>query len=99
MSEKHQFEYNMISRMNVYILQRAAGRCIYDRLKMFPILPSPFPHALWKTNARVVTASSCKFLFGLRQYRSVIQITNASIMSKPAHINEDSFLYFGCSLI
>ncbi|GAB2274963.1 hypothetical protein Dimus_009731 [Dionaea muscipula] len=36
-------------------LLHAAGQCIYDRLKMFPVLPSHPAHAVWRKNARVVT--------------------------------------------
>ncbi|KAG4378172.1 hypothetical protein GLYMA_18G290200v4 [Glycine max] len=36
---------------------RAAGQCIYDRLKIFPTFPSPPLHAVWKTNAKVLTST------------------------------------------
>ncbi|KAG4937676.1 hypothetical protein JHK85_052595 [Glycine max] len=38
-------------------LLRAAGQCIYDRLKIFPTFPSPPLHAVWKTNAKVLTST------------------------------------------
>ncbi|WVZ07379.1 hypothetical protein V8G54_020725 [Vigna mungo] len=41
-------------------LLRAAGQCIYDRLKMFPTFSTPSPSAVWKTNAKVLTSSSRK---------------------------------------
>ncbi|CAN6701892.1 unnamed protein product [Malus baccata var. baccata] len=34
-------------------LLNAAGQCIYDRLKMFPLLPSPAPQSYWKTKGRL----------------------------------------------
>ncbi|KAJ7964752.1 transcription initiation factor TFIID subunit 6 [Quillaja saponaria] len=37
-------------------LLHAAGQCVYDRLKMFPPLPSPSPYAVWRTSARVLAA-------------------------------------------
>ncbi|CAB4304561.1 unnamed protein product [Prunus armeniaca] len=36
-------------------LLNAAGQCIYDRLKMFPLLPSPAPQSFWRTSQRVIT--------------------------------------------
>ncbi|XP_077238315.1 TATA BOX ASSOCIATED FACTOR II 59 [Tasmannia lanceolata] len=36
-------------------LLRAAGRCLYDRIKLFPGLLSPPTRAVWRTNERVVT--------------------------------------------
>ncbi|BBG99930.1 TATA BOX ASSOCIATED FACTOR II 59 [Prunus dulcis] len=36
-------------------LLNAAGQCIYDRLKMFPLLPSPAPQSFWSTSQRVIT--------------------------------------------
>ncbi|OMP03158.1 putative transcription initiation factor tfiid, partial [Corchorus capsularis] len=41
-------------------LLRAAGQCIYDRLKMFPPLPSPPAHTVLKSRVRVVTAAPNK---------------------------------------
>ncbi|PSS14344.1 Transcription initiation factor TFIID subunit like [Actinidia chinensis var. chinensis] len=40
--------------------QHAAGQCIYDRLKLFPHLPSLPPNAVWRTNEKVVTATPNK---------------------------------------
>uniref|UniRef100_A0A5B7BTL0 TATA box binding protein associated factor (TAF) histone-like fold domain-containing protein n=1 Tax=Davidia involucrata TaxID=16924 RepID=A0A5B7BTL0_DAVIN len=41
-------------------LLRASGQCIYDRLRMFPPLPSPPVNAVWRTNGRVVTTGPNK---------------------------------------
>ncbi|EXB78675.1 Transcription initiation factor TFIID subunit 6 [Morus notabilis] len=41
-------------------LLRAAGNCIYDRLKIFPPLQSPVPHPIWKANAGVATITPNK---------------------------------------
>ncbi|PWA56816.1 TATA BOX ASSOCIATED FACTOR II 59 [Artemisia annua] len=38
-------------------LLRAAGRSIYDLLKLFPVLPSPPANSVWKTNSRVIGTS------------------------------------------
>ncbi|KAF7831714.1 transcription initiation factor TFIID subunit 6 [Senna tora] len=55
--EKQKNEMKRHEAWRVYgALLRAAGRCIYERLKMFPIFPSPFPHAVWKPNARVASS-------------------------------------------
>ncbi|XP_076904884.1 transcription initiation factor TFIID subunit 6-like [Bidens hawaiensis] len=35
----------------------AAGRSVYDLLKVFPILPSPPADSFWKTNTRVIGSS------------------------------------------
>ncbi|KAK7340884.1 hypothetical protein VNO77_21601 [Canavalia gladiata] len=48
-------------------LLRAAGQCIYDRLKMFPTFSSPPLHAVWKTNAKVLTSSTNKRKASLEQ--------------------------------
>ncbi|CAK9164030.1 unnamed protein product [Ilex paraguariensis] len=56
--EKQKNEMKRHEAWRVYgALLHAAGQCIYDRLKMFPLLPSPHAHAAWRNNARVVTAS------------------------------------------
>uniref|UniRef100_A0A7N0TUB3 TATA box binding protein associated factor (TAF) histone-like fold domain-containing protein n=1 Tax=Kalanchoe fedtschenkoi TaxID=63787 RepID=A0A7N0TUB3_KALFE len=36
-------------------LLRASGSCMYDLIKMFPVLPSPPAHAIWKNKGKVVT--------------------------------------------
>ncbi|KAF9666490.1 hypothetical protein SADUNF_Sadunf16G0234600 [Salix dunnii] len=41
-------------------LTRAAGLCMYDRLKMLPGLLTPPGRVIWKSNGRVVTAISNK---------------------------------------
>ncbi|GAV62413.1 TAF domain-containing protein/DUF1546 domain-containing protein [Cephalotus follicularis] len=38
----------------------AAGQSIYDRLKIFPPLPSSLPHAVWRTNRKVITTDPNK---------------------------------------
>ncbi|RRT80244.1 hypothetical protein B296_00000883 [Ensete ventricosum] len=42
------------------ISQRAAGKCLYDRLKLFPGLLSPPRHPVWRINGRVATSQSSK---------------------------------------
>lgn len=42
------------------ISQRAAGKCLYDRLKLFPGLLSPPRHPGWRINGRVATSHSSK---------------------------------------
>ncbi|RZR78068.1 hypothetical protein BHM03_00003313 [Ensete ventricosum] len=42
------------------ISQRAAGKCLYDRLKLFPGLLSPPRHPVWRINGRVATNRSSK---------------------------------------
>ncbi|EEF33418.1 transcription initiation factor tfiid, putative [Ricinus communis] len=37
-------------------LLNAAGQCLYDRLKLFPLFPSPPAHAVWRTNGKIITA-------------------------------------------
>ncbi|XLR63434.1 hypothetical protein S83_014106 [Arachis hypogaea] len=44
-----------------------AGQCIYDRLKIFPTFPSSLPHAVLKTNARVLMSSPYKRKASLEQ--------------------------------
>ncbi|KAI9082236.1 hypothetical protein K1719_035659 [Acacia pycnantha] len=59
--EKQKNEMKRHEAWRVYgALLRAAGQCIYELLKLFPIFPSPLPHAVLKTNARVVAASPRK---------------------------------------
>ncbi|XP_042004958.1 transcription initiation factor TFIID subunit 6-like isoform X2 [Salvia splendens] len=41
-------------------LLRAAGLCVYDRLKMLPSLPSPPARTVCRSNSKVVTTSSNK---------------------------------------
>lgn len=48
--------------MRSFLLQSAAGQCIYDRLKIFPTLPSPVPQSFWKTNERVILTTPSKKL-------------------------------------
>ncbi|KAJ1443166.1 TATA box binding protein associated factor [Sesbania bispinosa] len=66
--EKQKNEMKRHEAWRVYgALLRAAGQCIYDRLKMFPAFPSPRPNAVWKTNARVLTSSTHKRKASLEQ--------------------------------
>ncbi|RDX81410.1 Transcription initiation factor TFIID subunit 6 [Mucuna pruriens] len=59
--EKQKNEMKRHEAWRVYgALLRAAGQCIYDRLKMFPTFPSPALHAVWKTNSKVLTSSTHK---------------------------------------
>ncbi|KAK9284593.1 hypothetical protein L1049_023769 [Liquidambar formosana] len=54
--EKQKNEMKRHEAWRVYgALLRAAGQCIYDRLKMFPALPSPPAHTVWRSKERVVT--------------------------------------------
>ncbi|KAL0353690.1 UNVERIFIED_CONTAM: Transcription initiation factor TFIID subunit [Sesamum angustifolium] len=41
-------------------LMRAAGLCMYDRLKMLPSLLSPPARTVWKSNSKVLTTGSNK---------------------------------------
>ncbi|KAI8010322.1 Transcription initiation factor TFIID subunit 6 [Camellia lanceoleosa] len=55
--EKQKNEMKRYEAWRVYgALLRASGQCIYDRLKLFPLLSSLPPNAVWRTNGRVVTA-------------------------------------------
>ncbi|MED6143027.1 hypothetical protein PIB30_002849 [Stylosanthes scabra] len=66
--EKQRNEVKRHEAWRVYgALLRAAGQCIYDRLKMFPTFPSSLPHTILKTNARVVTSSPYKRKASLEQ--------------------------------
>ncbi|KAI9177726.1 hypothetical protein LWI28_018516 [Acer negundo] len=59
--EKQKNEVKRHEACRVYgALLHAAGQCIYDRLKIFPPLPSPSAHTFWKTNAKVITTASNK---------------------------------------
>lgn len=53
-----------ICRCNKHLLecisQSAAGKCLYDRLKLFPGLLSPPRHPGWRINGRVATSHSSK---------------------------------------
>ncbi|KAE8664821.1 Transcription initiation factor TFIID subunit 6 [Hibiscus syriacus] len=55
--EKQKNEMKRYEAWRVYgALLRAAGQGIYERLKIFPPLPSPSGHAIWKSKDKVVTA-------------------------------------------
>ncbi|XAR68150.1 hypothetical protein NMG60_11003185 [Bertholletia excelsa] len=55
--EKQKNEMKRYEAWRVYgALLCAAGQCVYDRLKMFPHLPSPPPNAVWSANVKVATA-------------------------------------------
>ncbi|XP_027352005.1 transcription initiation factor TFIID subunit 6 [Abrus precatorius] len=55
--EKQKNEMKRHEAWRVYgALLRAAGQCIYDRLKMFPTFSSP-PRVVWKANAKVLTST------------------------------------------
>lgn len=41
-------------------LLRAAGRSVYDLLKLFPILPSPPANSVWRTNLKVIGTNKRK---------------------------------------
>ncbi|KAJ9169995.1 hypothetical protein P3X46_018132 [Hevea brasiliensis] len=57
--EKQRNEMKRYEAWRVYgALLRAAGKCIYDRLKIFPPLPSPPAHAVWRDNRKIVTCSN-----------------------------------------
>ncbi|KAK2648747.1 hypothetical protein Ddye_016236 [Dipteronia dyeriana] len=59
--EKQKNEVKRHEACRVYgALLHAAGQCIYDRLKIFPPLPSPPARTVWKTNAKVITTVSNK---------------------------------------
>ncbi|KAF3443351.1 hypothetical protein FNV43_RR13033 [Rhamnella rubrinervis] len=59
--EKQKNEMKRYEAWRVYgALLRAAGRCMYDRLKIFPPLQSPASLSYWKVNARVATISPNK---------------------------------------
>ncbi|KDP30842.1 hypothetical protein JCGZ_13785 [Jatropha curcas] len=52
--EKQKNEMKRHEAWRVYgALLHAAGQCIYDSLKIFPPLPSPPAHAMWKTNRKI----------------------------------------------
>ncbi|XP_031262178.1 transcription initiation factor TFIID subunit 6-like [Pistacia vera] len=54
--EKQKNEVKRHEAWRVYgALLHAAGQCIYDRLKIFPPMPSPPAHGVWKSNGKVVT--------------------------------------------
>ncbi|KAG8640529.1 hypothetical protein MANES_13G064400v8 [Manihot esculenta] len=57
--EKQRNEMKRYEAWRVYgALLHAAGQCIYDRLKIFPPLPSPPAHTVWRSNGKVVTGSN-----------------------------------------
>lgn len=59
--EKQKNEIKRHDAWRVYgALLSAAGQCIYDRLKIFPTLPSPVPQSFWKTNERVILTTPNK---------------------------------------
>ncbi|XVF21071.1 hypothetical protein REPUB_Repub12eG0059000 [Reevesia pubescens] len=61
LQEKQKNEMKRYEAWRVYgALLRAAGQVIYDRLKIFPPLPSPPGHAVWKSREKVVTAAPNK---------------------------------------
>ncbi|KAK7295715.1 hypothetical protein RJT34_18626 [Clitoria ternatea] len=65
--EKQKNEMKRHEAWRVYgALLRAAGRCIYDRLKLFPPFTSPH-RAVWKTTAKVLTSSTHKRQASLEQ--------------------------------
>ncbi|KAL6010270.1 hypothetical protein ACLOJK_000701 [Asimina triloba] len=54
--EKQKNEVKRHEAWRVYgALLRAAGQCLYDRLKLFPDLLSPPASSVWRTNKRIVT--------------------------------------------
>ncbi|KAL5581753.1 hypothetical protein UlMin_014195 [Ulmus minor] len=54
--EKQKNEMKRYEAWQVYgALLRAAGQCIFDRLKLFPPLRSPAADAVWRVNAKVAT--------------------------------------------
>ncbi|XVE72484.1 hypothetical protein DITRI_Ditri11bG0042700 [Diplodiscus trichospermus] len=54
--DKQKNEMKRYEAWRVYgALLHAAGQSIYDRLKIFPPLPSPPGHAVWKSREKVVT--------------------------------------------
>ncbi|WOL19220.1 transcription initiation factor TFIID subunit 6 isoform X1 [Canna indica] len=56
--EKQKNEMKRKEAWRVYgALLCAAGKCLYDRLKMFPNLLSAPKHPVWKNNARVATGT------------------------------------------
>ncbi|URE18076.1 transcription initiation factor TFIID subunit [Musa troglodytarum] len=59
--EKQKNEMKRKEAWRVYgALLRAAGKCLYDRLKLFPGLLSPPRHPVWRINERVATSQSNK---------------------------------------
>ncbi|CAL9125399.1 unnamed protein product [Musa acuminata var. zebrina] len=59
--EKQKNEMKRKEAWRVYgALLRAAGKCLYDRLKLFPGLLSPPRHPGWRINGRVATSHSNK---------------------------------------
>ncbi|KAJ8470690.1 hypothetical protein OPV22_025033 [Ensete ventricosum] len=59
--EKQKNEMKRKEAWRVYgALLRAAGKCLYDRLKLFPGLLSPPRHPVWRINGRVATSQSNK---------------------------------------
>ncbi|XP_027171078.1 transcription initiation factor TFIID subunit 6 [Coffea eugenioides] len=57
--EKQKNEMKRHEAWRVYgALLSAAGQSIYDRLKMFPSMPSPPASTVWKTNFRIIHSCS-----------------------------------------
>ncbi|CAK9309320.1 unnamed protein product [Citrullus colocynthis] len=52
--KRHEAWWNGVS---TYVFQRAVGQCIYDRLKIFPPMPSMPAGSILRTNARVITTT------------------------------------------
>ncbi|KAJ4725186.1 transcription initiation factor TFIID subunit 6-like [Melia azedarach] len=59
--EKQKNEMKRLEAWRVYgALQRAAGLCVYERLKKFPKLLGPPARSRWKSNGKVMTTFSNK---------------------------------------
>ncbi|XP_064961645.1 transcription initiation factor TFIID subunit 6-like [Musa acuminata AAA Group] len=59
--EKQKNEMKRKEAWRVYgALLCAAGKCLYDRLKLFPGLLSPPKHKVWRSNGRVATSTPNK---------------------------------------
>ncbi|MFQ6660686.1 hypothetical protein Gotur_029102 [Gossypium turneri] len=59
--EKQKNEMKRYEAWRIYgVLLRAAGQSIFERLKIFPPLPSTPAHAIWKSKEKVVTAAPNK---------------------------------------
>ncbi|KAG6790213.1 hypothetical protein POTOM_006361 [Populus tomentosa] len=71
--EKQKNEIKRHEAWQVYgALTRAAGLCMYDRLKMLPGLLIPPSLAIWKSNGRVMTATPSMTCFNLSHWDTFI---------------------------
>ncbi|KAG8640531.1 hypothetical protein MANES_13G064400v8 [Manihot esculenta] len=91
--EKQRNEMKRYEAWRVYgALLHAAGQCIYDRLKIFPPLPSPPAHTVWRSNGKVVTDKRKASTEHLEQPPAKKIATDGPVMasSSPSHMQGEA---------